>query len=87
MNKIANYTTNDLYLAAVLKTLQPQAPQDIAFVGIFGNDNKKQFGFSVNEDNLALILDDYYNKSLSVDAKTYVETLKELRERVLNVRG
>lgn len=79
---MTNYTTTDLYLAATLRTLTLLNDKDVAFVGIFGSNMKKEFHFNINEDALDEIINAYYSRNLPIDAKTLVESIKELKERV-----
>lgn len=79
---MTNYTTTDLYLAATLRTLTLLNDRDVAFVGIFGSNMKKEFHFNINEGALDEIINAYYSRNLPIDAKTLVESIKELKERV-----
>lgn len=81
-----NYTTTDLYLASVLKALSTEEPDSIKLFSITGNSAKRNFNFSVDEVFLDEAINAYYDKRLALDAKTLIDTVKELKERAVSGR-
>lgn len=86
MDKIANYTTTDLYLAATLRALSLSEPDNVGFIGIFGSHARKEFNFYIDSMVLDDLINSYYSRNLHLDAKTLVESIKELKERVSGSR-
>ena len=77
--KDENYETTDLYFACVLATL------GYKLIGLKPLTNKKfAFNFLVSEDSESPedLLVDYYDNNLKVDAKTFTNNIKELKNRL-----
>lgn len=77
-NVIGNrYETKDLYEASAIYSLYGK------FIGL--EKDGKQFWFVFdNKDICQKISNDYWQKQLSVDAKTYADAIRSLKDRIFN---
>lgn len=73
------YETKDFYLSCVLRALGIELLKLDQSKGNFS-----VFVFNDPQNQVQTIINQYWDKKLSVDARTFVETINELKTRLYN---
>jgi hypothetical protein len=72
-----NYSTSNLYIAALLRAFK----YEIVKVTRSGNRYFFHFG-NIPDETIDDLLNDYYNDKVAVKAKSFVDSVRELKSRL-----